>query len=80
LDELGIAAKPAATAAPAAAPPAGAADILAALEHQPATRDELGARVGRSPEQLALELLELELAGRVALDRDGRWRPQPPRR
>jgi len=51
----------------------GAAAILSVLEHQPATRDELGRRLGRGPEQLALDLLELELAGRVALDRDGRW-------
>ena len=54
--------------------------ILRALLHEPATRDELGRRLGRAPEQLALDLLELELAGRVVEDRDGRLRvvsPQP---
>jgi DNA processing protein len=48
--------------------------ILDALEREPATRDELGQRLTRPPEQLALDLLELELEGRVVEDRDGRWR------
>jgi DNA processing protein len=46
--------------------------LLAELRRAPATRDELVARTGRAPHQLALDLLELELAGRVAEDRDGR--------
>ncbi len=50
----------------------GAASILAALGEAPASRDELGHRLGRAPEQLALDLLELELDGRVAEERDGR--------
>jgi DNA processing protein len=49
-----------------------AAGVLAALRDAPASRDELGRRLGRAPEQLALDLLELELDGRVAEDRDGR--------
>jgi DNA processing protein len=53
---------------------AGARAILEALEREPATRDELGRRLARAPDQLALDLLELELDGQVAEDRDGRWR------
>jgi DNA processing protein len=48
--------------------------ILDALLQEPATRDELGRRLERTPEQLACELLELEMEGRVAEDRDGRLR------
>ncbi len=48
--------------------------IVAALLDDPLTRDQLGRRLSRSPEQLALDLLELELCGRVAEDRDGRLR------
>jgi DNA processing protein len=50
----------------------GEVSILEALEDQPASRDELGQRLDRAPEQLALDLLELELDGRLAEDRDGR--------
>lgn len=80
LHELGI---PAPTgAASTSSEPAGdsprrsasARAILDALEREPATRDELGRRLARAPEQLALDLLELELEGRVVEDRDGRWR------
>jgi DNA processing protein len=46
--------------------------ILAALAHAPAHRDELARRLAQPPEQLALELLELELAGRIREERDGR--------
>jgi DNA processing protein len=48
--------------------------IAAALRDAPATLDELAARIGSAPEGLALDLLELELAGVVAEDRDGRLR------
>ena len=58
--------------------PEGGKSLLDALARSPATRDELCRLLGRPPEQLALELLELELAGRVALDRDGLWRPRAP--
>ncbi len=56
---------------------AGAA-ILAALEQAPAHRDELARRIALSSEQLALELLELELAGRIREERDGRLRVVSP--
>jgi len=72
---------PGATArAPAAVPasPLGAA-ILAALERAPAHRDELARRLARAPQELALELLELELAGRIREERDGRLRVVSPR-
>ncbi len=46
--------------------------VLASLAREPATRDELAAHLGLAPGQLALELMELELAGRIASDRDGR--------
>jgi DNA processing protein len=83
LAELHLPAAPAARSRPArasdaAAPAGGAQSLLDALEQRPATRDELCRRLGRSPERLAVELLELELAGWVALDRDGRWRPRAP--
>ncbi len=71
-------------AAGATPPDAGARDadpgarerqrIVAALLDEPLSRDQLGRRLERSPEQLCLALLELELAGRVAEDRDGRLR------
>ena len=61
-------------AAPHAALAAPASAILAALRHHPATRDELGRRLALAPGALAVALLELELAGRVAEDRDGRLR------
>jgi DNA processing protein len=48
--------------------------ILDSLEREPATRDELGQRLARAPERLALDLLELELEGQVVEERDGRWR------
>jgi DNA processing protein len=46
-------------------------EVLDALRHAPASRDALARRLRRRPEALALELLELELAGLVAEDRDG---------
>jgi DNA processing protein len=48
--------------------------IVRALHQEPATRDELGARLGWSAQRVARELLPLELDGRVAEDRDGRLR------
>ena len=50
--------------------------LLDSLRTEPATRDELGRRFACSPEALALPLLELELAGAVATERDGRLRAQ----
>jgi DNA processing protein len=51
--------------------------VLAALRHEPATRDELARRLALEPERLALALLEHELEGRVVEDRDGRLRARP---
>jgi DNA processing protein len=48
--------------------------ILEALLHESSTRDQLARRLERAPEQLACDLLELEMEGRVAEDRDGRLR------
>ena len=55
-------------------------EIVRALRHAPASRDELARRLGRAPGRLALELLELELSGRVVEDRDGLLRPAGPPR
>jgi DNA processing protein len=64
--------QPAAPSAPRASPQGAA--ILAALERAPAHRDELARRLARTPQDLALDLLELELAGRIHEERDGRLR------
>jgi DNA processing protein len=69
--------------APRGAPPAARASrlgaaILDALERAPAHRDELARRLSRSPQDLALEILELELAGRIREERDGRFRVVSP--
>ena len=50
------------------------AGIVAALVRAPASLDELAAALGQAPETLALSLLDLEIEGRVARDRDGRFR------
>jgi len=55
-----------------AAPSPEQREILAALAREPATREELARRLGRAPEQLSLQLLDLELEDRVEVDRDGR--------
>ncbi len=62
----------------ARAAPGAESELIRALRHAPATRDELAQRLGRPPERLALELLELELAGAVLEDRDGRLRLRSP--
>jgi DNA processing protein len=63
----------------AAAPRRAECDgLVAALLHRPMTRDELARALERAPQQLAPELLELELAGAVAEDRDGRLRVVSP--
>jgi DNA processing protein len=58
-------------------PPEAGSPLLAALEDEPATPDELARRLGRPPQTLARELLELELEGAVARDRDGCLRVVP---
>lgn len=80
LDQRGV---PVRTVRPArAAPPVRRPElgrIVDALHTRPATRDELAARLGLRPEQLAPQLLELELEGCIAEERDGRLRVQPGR-
>lgn len=49
-----------------------AEQLLALLSEGPRTADELIVESGLEPGSLAMALLELELAGRVAEDRDGR--------
>ena len=46
--------------------------VLARLTDEPLSRDELGRSLGRRPDALAPVLLELELAGAIAEERDGR--------
>ena len=53
-------------------PPTNA--VLDSIRHDPATRDELAARLRLSPQALAQQLLPLELEGIVTEDRDGRIR------
>ncbi len=62
--------RPGSRAKDASASPLGAR-ILEILQREPCTRDALAARVGAPPGRLALALTELELAGRIAMDRDG---------
>jgi len=51
-----------------------AREVIAALCDRTASRDELAVRLGCQPEELALALAELELAGAIGLERDGRFR------
>jgi DNA processing protein len=51
--------------------------ILESLDAGPVSRDELGRRVGIDPRQLDLDLMDLELHGRVVRDRDGRMTKVP---
>lgn len=53
--------------------------ILASLAREPASADELAERFDCSPERLALDLLQLELAQQVVRARDGRWQARPRR-
>jgi DNA processing protein len=48
--------------------------LLASLAQEPASRDALARRTALPPGALAAALLELELAGRIVEDRDGRLR------
>lgn len=51
--------------------------ILESLDAGPVSRDELGRRVAIDPRQLDLDLMDLELHGRVVRDRDGRMTKVP---
>jgi DNA processing protein len=51
-----------------------ARDLLDALRGEPASGDDLARRLDSEASALAPPLLELELAGAIARDRDGRWR------
>lgn len=66
--------RPAPPAPPAL--PRSQSEVVEALQHEPATADQLGERLKRPVAELALDLVELELAGRVRRDRDGRLRAQ----
>ena len=48
--------------------------VLTALLEEPASADELARRLGREPGLLAADLVNLELTGRIARERDGRLR------
>jgi DNA processing protein len=52
--------------------------ILALLRDTPMTRDQLARRLELPPSALALDLVRLELEGRVVEDRDGRLRAIAP--
>ncbi len=53
--------------------------VLTALLAAPATPDELARRLSQSAEALAVDLVHLELAGRLVREGDGRLRARPPR-
>ncbi len=61
---------------PERAEPGGGGDVCARIldvvQKAPSTRDELMIQVGFDEGRLATALLELELAGRIVLERDGR--------
>jgi DNA processing protein len=52
----------------------GQRGLLRALLDEPSTPDQLARRLGRSPGELAADLVQLELGGRVIRGRDGRLR------
>jgi DNA processing protein len=74
LDELGMARGVRLQRREGSGPTGPHREILDALVDEPASRDELTRRLGREIAQLSVELLELELEGRVEEDRDGRLR------
>lgn len=73
LDVLVLGARP---AAPARQPPPSPSCrlLLAALTRAPASSDELRRSLDLTPQAVSHALLELELEGRIARDRDGRFR------
>jgi DNA processing protein len=65
--------------APATSPAQPEHPLLQALGHDPLTLDALQARTGLDTAALQAQLLELELAGRVARTDDGRFQQLAPR-
>ncbi len=61
-------------AGPSQPAPPEARAIWTELRAAPATRDELARRLGWPAQRVSAALLDLELGGHAALDRDGRWR------
>jgi DNA processing protein len=78
LDELGVIRGHRSQQRAAPGPTGPLREILDALADEPASRDELTRRLSREAAQLSVELLELELDGRIAEDRDGRLRIADP--
>jgi DNA processing protein len=74
LDALGLVAQPVRPRRVETALGADSRVMLASLRAGPGTRDELAARLDLTAGDLAMALLELELAGLVSTDRDGRLR------
>jgi len=68
------------TSPPPVAPTGAERQILARLARRPSSREELARALRLGLPELAGPLLELELSGRVARDRDGRWRVLGPHR
>ncbi|MBW2268172.1 MAG: DNA-protecting protein DprA [Deltaproteobacteria bacterium] len=74
LADAGVPLCPRSAAAPAGGAPSPAAErLLAALRDVPRSRDALCRALALAPGELAPQLLELELAGWVREDRDGRF-------
>lgn len=77
LSDLGIDAPALSQSSPVTAPapalPKGGRAILSQLARGGLHRDELARRLDHPPEQLDLDLMELQLAQHVARDRDGRF-------
>ena len=73
LEGIGCRGAPAAPTPPAPVAPS-LRPVLAALRRAPASRDDLARALSRPVEALAADLLALELEGRIAEDRDGRFR------
>ena len=78
LDELGVIRGHRSKQSADTGPTGPLREILDALADEPASRDELTRRLGREIAQLSVELLELELDGRIEEDRDGRLRVTNP--
>ena len=73
LELLGAPGSPVAPTPPSPLDP-GPRAVLAQLRRAPASRDELARALGQPVASLAADLLDLELGGRIAEDRDGRLR------